>query len=121
MRFRFRRRGQPHVVDVPPVLVPGIERLAREFEAKFGRPPGPDDPVFFDPNADTPKPMNVQDATRDIAAAMVAANIAPEMIYAFQKTGLIVCEENLHLLSPADINEWNSAIAEYEAKHGRTQ
>jgi hypothetical protein len=31
-------------------------QLAR-FKEKFGREPGPNDPVFFDPDEDTPKPI----------------------------------------------------------------
>jgi hypothetical protein len=27
------------------------------FVEKFGREPGPNDPVFFDPDADTPQPF----------------------------------------------------------------
>jgi hypothetical protein len=28
------------------------------FKEKFGREPGPDDPVLFDPDADAPQAMN---------------------------------------------------------------
>jgi hypothetical protein len=30
----------------------------KRFKEKFGREPGPGDPVFIDPNADTPKQLN---------------------------------------------------------------
>src|SRR6266540_1937553 len=31
-----------------------LEALRREFRERFGRDPGPDDPVFFDPSAEEP-------------------------------------------------------------------
>ena len=37
--------------------------------------------------------------------------------YAFEKTGLLVTEENQHLLPEKDLAEWEAAIDEYEARH----
>ena len=52
------------------------------FVKKFGREPGPDDPVFFDPDADTPQPFNTDTYARELAEAMAAAGIDPALIYA---------------------------------------
>src|SRR5271169_3841298 len=50
-------------------------------------------------------------------AAMVAAGIRPEIIYAHRKTGgLLVTEENQGKLSAEDIAEWEAAIDEYLEK-----
>jgi len=38
-------------------------------------------------------------------------------IYAYEKTGRLVTEQNQHLLSEADLDEWDAAIEEYERKH----
>lgn len=35
-----------------------MERQARRFREKFGRDPGPKDPIFFDPDADEPRPRD---------------------------------------------------------------
>ena len=35
-----------------------LEAQQRRFEEKFGRPPGPEDPLFFGPNADQPQPVS---------------------------------------------------------------
>jgi hypothetical protein len=36
-----------------------MEAQLRRFEEKFGRPPGPEDPVFFDPDAEEPQPFSL--------------------------------------------------------------
>ena len=47
---------------------------------------------------------------------MKAAGIDPAIIYAYEKTGRLVTEDNQQLLSDADLDEWDAAIDEYEAK-----
>jgi len=48
---------------------------------------------------------------------MKRAGADPALIYAFEKTGRLVSEENAKQLSDEDIAEWNAAIEEYRAKH----
>jgi hypothetical protein len=100
-----------------------LEKLHAEFVAKFGREPGPDDPIFFDPDADTPKPIDAEKLMADLTGAMAKAGIEPEKIYAFNKTGgLMVTRENWPLLSSEDQQAWNDAIDEYEhLTEGRKQ
>ena len=50
--------------------------------------------------------------------AMKQAGINPAIIYATEKTGRIVSEENVDLLSDVELEEWQAAIEEYEAQHG---
>jgi hypothetical protein len=47
-----------------------------------------------------------------------AAGLDPALIYAFEKTGLLVTEQN-HLIPENDLAEWDAAIQEYRRKHGR--
>ena len=49
---------------------------------------------------------------------MKKAGLDPAIIYAFEKTGLLVTEENQHLLPEKDLAEWEAAIAEYETHPG---
>ncbi len=51
--------------------------------------------------------------------AMRAAGVPPAVIYAYGRTGLIVAKENRHLMSAADLDEWEDAIAEYDELHPR--
>jgi len=49
---------------------------------------------------------------------MRKAGVDPAIIYAFEKTdGLLVTEQNQHLISEADLDAWQAAIDEYEAQH----
>ena len=48
--------------------------------------------------------------------AMRAAGVRPALIYAYERTGLIVTRENRKLMSAADLDEWEDAIAEYHER-----
>jgi hypothetical protein len=94
-----------------------MQQQLQAFREKFGREPGPDDPIFFDPDADTPQPFRLEKFLEESIEAMVAAGIRPEIIYAHRKTGgLIVTEANQEKLSAEDIAEWEAAIDEYFEK-----
>jgi hypothetical protein len=86
--------------------VEGLLAKQREkFIAKFGREPGPDDPIFFDLD---------EDALRENAAsAMREAGISPALIYAYEETGLIVTAENRCLIPTAELREFDSKVREY--------
>jgi hypothetical protein len=88
-----------------------LKKQRQSFIAEHGREPGPDDLVF--PNMPHP-----EHAEHQMIEIMKKAGIAPAIIYATEQTGLLVTEENQHLLSDMDLDEWNSAIEEYEAEHG---
>jgi|SRR5215213_675146 len=47
----------PRTLKMPPQVEVGLKQQREKFKAKFGRDPGPDDPVFFDPDCDTPTPI----------------------------------------------------------------
>jgi len=94
-------------------MVDLLEEQRQEFIKKYGREPGPHDSIFFD----MPHPEHIEHMT---VQAMKGAGIDPAFIYAYERTGRIVTEDNPHLLSDADLAEWGDAMEEYEAKHGRT-
>ena len=51
MGKKRKKKGQRPVegIPLPPDIVEGLNEQFRRFEEKFGRPPGQDDPIFFDP------------------------------------------------------------------------
>jgi hypothetical protein len=49
--------------------------------------------------------------------AMRAVGVQPALIYAYERTGLIVTRESRKLMSAADLDEWEDAIAEYMETH----
>lgn len=95
-----------------------LEIQAEAFRDKFGRDPGPNDPIFFDPDADEPTPLDPGQITAEIAAAGDRAALPAAYVYAIEKTGLIVTEANMHLLSEADLDQWQAAVEEGEEIHG---
>jgi hypothetical protein len=54
---------------------------------------------------------------RDVIAAMRAAGIPPQLIYAYDRTGFLLSQEGYKSLSPQDKVEYDAAIADYYAKN----
>ena len=54
------------------------------------------------------------DATRvRMLEAMRANDADPAYIYAFEKTGVLVFQETMHLIDPSDLEAWQTAYEEY--------
>lgn len=102
-------------IPVSPEVAAALQEQETAFKQKFGRPPSGDDPLFFDPRADTPKPTDEGEFTSEVAGAMRKAGISGALIYAFEKTGRLVTAENQKYLSARELAEWDAAIDEYEA------
>ena len=98
-------------IPLPPELAAALEEQKQKFIREHGREPGPGDEVFFD----LPPFEHVE---HEMVEDMKAAGIDPALIYAFEKTGLLVTEANEHLIADKDLAEWEAAIEEYRAKHG---
>ncbi|MCO8127249.1 hypothetical protein NHL50_08515 [Acidimicrobiia bacterium EGI L10123] len=96
-----------------------LEAQHRAFVAKFGREPGPEDALLFDPDAETPQRMQLEKAETAMVEAMHAAGLDPAYIYAFQTTGVMPTEMNRHLLTDADLAEFEAAAKRYERLHSQ--
>jgi hypothetical protein len=88
-----------------------IQGQKQRFIAKYGREHGPGDNLFFD----MPPLEHVE---HFMVEGMKQAGLDPAIIYAFEKTGLLVTEANEHLISDVDRAEWAAAVLEYRDKHG---
>ena len=110
------RRNKRRSVKMTHEVSQIIQDQLRQFREKFGRDPGPDDPVFFDPDAEVPKPISEDWLREQTVAAMARAGIDPQKIYAYRKTGLLATEENWRLLTEEDRRAWEEAVAEYDQK-----
>ena len=86
-----------------------LEQQQQKFIEQHGRQPGPSDNLFFD------MPL-VEHAEHFMVEAMKQAGLDPAIIYAFEKTGLLLTEANEHLISDVDRADWEAAIREYEAR-----
>ena len=94
-----------------------LEANQRAFREKFGRDPGPDDPVFFDPDADEPVPLTGKawdDGFTAMAQAAADAGVDPAYVAAWQEVGYIVTDANRHLFSAADVQAYLDAVARHQ-------
>ena len=65
-KSRRRKKPEGRTVKMPPELAAAMEQQLAAFRAKFGREPGPDDPVFFDLDKDVPTPIDEQPAILEV-------------------------------------------------------
>jgi hypothetical protein len=110
---RKTKRNKPASTALSPRQAQIMENQRLAFIAKFGRPPRPSDPVFFDPESDTPKPFSPAVLRDQVLESMRTAGTRSELIYAYGKTGMLVGDEAYTTMSPADKAEWDGAVAEY--------
>jgi hypothetical protein len=87
------------------------------FEDKFGRPPGPGDPIFFDPDADEPRPIQIADFERATTTMLDAAGVCDAWIYASQHTDGLLPRPDGGFNSDADRRDWDEAIDRYRRSH----
>ena len=93
-----------------------LDGQRQRFREKFGRDWGENDPVFFDPDAESPTPMSALKMEADILDAMRRAGTPPQIMYAYKRTGgLILTEEMREHWPPDRVQEWDAAIDEYFA------
>lgn len=91
------------------------------FTAKFGREPGPEDPIFFDPNCDEPVPMRPESEAQNWAELYLVAEEAgldPAYIRAWEELGYIVTEMNQHLFSAQEVEEYLQAVRRFDTQPG---
>lgn len=90
-------------------LVAVFEQLKEEFEEAFQRPPEGQDRVFFSQHLHSP-----EDQEKETVEAMLQAGIREELIYCYLKTdGLLLTEDNEHLVDQTDLDEYQAAYEEY--------
>jgi hypothetical protein len=92
-----------------------LREQRQAFVEKFGREPGPADPVFFDPDADSPVPLSEEKVRAAMLEAMQDVGIPLHLVYAYTKTGFIVGDDGYKNMRPADRAAYNAAIDEYFA------
>ena len=112
------RDNDGRVIEPSPVLARALEQQRRWFRQKFGRDPGPGDPVFFDPDADTPQRLDGRLISDAAAEAARQAGIPGAVIYAMRKTGLVIVPGlNDHRFTREEFTQWLTAAHEFEDVH----
>lgn len=113
--MKLNSRGEKRV-PLTPETVELLKQQKQRFVEKFGREPGPNDPVFFDEQATTPQLRDEAafDAEFDsVLDGAQAAGIDPAIIHACKKTRRMVTAQNMQYLTKEELNEWQAAIDEY--------
>jgi len=71
-----------------------LKAQQQRFREKFGREPGPSDPVFFDPDAPNPVPMSAVKVQAELEA-MRKAGTPPQIAYAYKRTGGLLLRDDM--------------------------
>lgn len=93
-----------------------LERQRTAFRDKFGRDPGPADPLLFDPDADEPTPLSQEAwdaALTDLAGNLDETGVDPAFIHAWRDVGYLITEDNQHLFSAAEVAAYEEAVQRY--------
>jgi hypothetical protein len=91
-------------------MVALLDQQRQQFRQRFGRDPGPDDLLF----QGAPPLEQVE---HHLVQAMRQAGLDPALIHAFEQTGLLVSEDNRHLIPDNDLQAWDDAVADYRRRH----
>lgn len=106
----------PKKLDLKRELEKALRKQRKDFIKRYGREPGPDDPLFPDMDApgDVARPTALKAMMDEVTQAMVAANSDPAWVYAFRKTGLMPPAKGYeHNWPPENLREWGEAVREY--------
>jgi hypothetical protein len=90
-----------------------VELLRRQqdlFVEKFGREPGPEDPLFFDPDSDTPTAIDSAAFFAETRAAAAHAGVDSAYIEAWEQVGYLITEQNQHLFSAHEVEAFATAL-----------
>jgi len=97
-------------LSMSPELEEAFQEQRKRFIEKFGREPNDTDPLFFDPDADTPQPYPEEKYNEELIDAMRKAGFDEGYINAYKKTGLLATEDNMDLLTPEEIEGFEDAL-----------
>jgi hypothetical protein len=85
-KSRARKKKLPHgVVPMTPRVREALLEQRKAFIEKFGREPGPEDPVFFDPDKDVPTAIDAARLDADLEKAIRDSGIDPAKAEAIRK------------------------------------
>lgn len=109
-------------VPLPRVLRDMRAQQKEMFEAKFGRPPGPSDPLFFDPSAQLPTPLWMSEE-RYVAELLelieALGQLTPAREHAIRQCGFVASTYSWRYLTEDKKRDWKAALLEYYSREGR--
>ena len=72
--------------------------------------------MFFDPDADEPRPGDPNALKSRSIKAMRTAVLPERFVYAYEQTGVLVTVENEALHDPVDVAAWYRDVARHDAR-----
>jgi len=111
--------------DAADTLRPALEARRQAFVEKFGRDPGPGDPVFFDRAAATPTVQREEDVIAEIGLMAEAhrGDIGPEgmaIVAAWQELGYIITDKTAHLFTAHEAEAFSDALTRARNAEGQS-
>jgi hypothetical protein len=76
--------------------------------------PGPDDPLIFDPDVDSPVAISKEKLCAQTLEGMQAGS-PPHLVFAYAKTGFMPSDAGYKNMPQADRATYDAAVAEYFA------
>jgi hypothetical protein len=116
-KFVYKDGLLQKVTPVGRDVMEALAQVRRAFKKKFARDRRPGEPIFFDPDEDTPKLINLEKYRRAVVAGMRAAGVDPAHVYAFERSGYFVTEQNRELIPDRGIREWHAAVDEWRSRY----
>jgi len=97
-------------VQIPEETASLLQGWLEKIEGEHGGAIPDEAPLF--PEGMQKDPAEIE---REVVDLLRQAGVNPMFVYAFQKTGMLLSEDNIDIVSADAINQWNAAIAEYQA------
>ncbi|MFD4306062.1 hypothetical protein ACFWRY_25535 [Streptomyces albidoflavus] len=98
-----------------------LESQLQAFREKFGREPGPDDPLFFDPDAEEPTPLTEEyfaDMLSELAVKASEIGIDPAYFLAAREVGYMVTTMNQNHFTRAEVIAYRRAVTRHRQSPG---
>lgn len=103
-------------LTMPREMIAWLKGLFQAYGRNVGSPPPAEMSLGeIAEKAGRPLPTDAEMADL-VSKALRQAGVPPQLLYASEKTGLLVTENNQHMFSATDLVEWHAAIEEYWAK-----
>lgn len=95
-----------------------LDRQRQRFIERFGREPGPDDPVFFDQEAASPNALDEATLRAQLARPGMAKELGvePAFLAAVLEVGYAVTDQTRHLFSDEDLRAFDEAFARHSPR-----
>jgi hypothetical protein len=88
-----------------------IAAQLEEFRKKFARDPELGEPVFFDPDEETPVQISPEKLRALVSAEILKSGQDPARADAYRLLGYLVSDGNRHLYTAFEVDAWDRAIA----------